>query len=699
VPVADFSPKPLNIRALPANFGMRRLALMDRKDFQVGIVGAGTMGSSLAQLFAQSGFSVTVVEQNEDSLGKGLDRIHDSLAEAVKRGVFSPEAIAQFKNSIKGSTTLDDLKDCNLVIEAIFENLGAKQQLFTNLLKICSAKTLLATNTSSFRVQDLCTDPKAKERVLGLHYFYPPAKNRLLEVIHSDNASAEQRALIDSISNATGRVPIFCEDECGFVVNRFFVPWLNEAARMLDERMGDVAQINALSKREFDLGLGAFELMNLIGLAPTTHAMQTLHERFGEAYKPAQALVDQLAANKPWSLTPTRSSDGTLKIVSPTFADMRFRGVVFMAVNELIQEGVCTPADIEIGARVGLKWNFGPISRWHKLGNDKVRETLKKYFEHHKLASPQAVRSVATFDEQRRFVRLQQFKGTATIYLDRPEAMNALGLTLLKQLSETLHECLADNSVDKIVLRGVGKSFAAGGDLHFLRAAVRDSDFSDTDEYFAFAQNLFAEIDASKKPIVALVEGVAAGGGVQLALACDYIITSPEASFSFPETTLGLFPGLGGTQRLPKRIGKELAKYLFFTGTVLGAEDAASIGLVDRVSTTLDWSGVVDDVIKNQAETKRPNLPAPMNKIATLMNSKNVSRILNRKSAASLPEEMAGIYEKTKDKHTFAMQAANNLVDKSEGLNLESGLKLELNALKAICRNQETMRRLLSKKI
>ena len=223
------------------------------------------------------------------------------------------------------------------------------------------------------------------------------------------------------------------------------------------------------------------------------------------------------------------------------------------------------------------------------------------------------------------------------------------------------------------MLRGVGKSFAAGGDLQFIRSAIRDSNFSATDEYFSFAQSLFAEIDASNKPIVALVEGTAAGGGVQLALACDTILATPSASFTFPETSLGLFPGLGGTQRLPKRIGKELSKYLFFTGITLNAEEAMSIGLVDHVSTELDWPTVIKQVMQKGAERQKPTLPAAMNKIATLMNSKNVSRILSRKSATQLPEEMVAIYEKTKDKHVFAMQAANQLVDKSEGLNLEIG--------------------------
>ncbi len=673
---------------------------MERGHVKIGIVGAGTMGAGLVQLFAHQGFAVAVVEQDEEGLERGMQRLQRSLQRAIDKNLFSSKEVKQIHSRIAPATKLESLRDCHLVIEAIFEQLPLKQKLFKELIAICKPTTILATNTSSFRLRDMGRSANMRKRLVGLHFFNPPASNRLVEVVLPKTVPAAARHFTQAILSSTGRVPIVCEDESAFVVNRFFAPWLNEAARMFDDGLGTIEQINALSKREFGTPLGAFELMNLTGLAPVFHTMETLNSRFGKAYQPAKSLRAQLKKKLAWEVGPQTRSE-TLKVPAPEAVDSRLRAAVFFSVGQLLQAKVCRPEDIDIGAQVGLKWQRGPLARWQALGDKVFSEAVERYSKAQRVKPPNCRRlKVERIYKKWHYVDVETYKGSALITLNRPEAMNALSPTLLTQLGEGVQRALTSKTTRRIILRGRGKTFAAGGDLAFLRQALRRGDFAAIDAYYELAQQLFVEIDASRKPVIAFVEGMAMGGGVQLALAADIIVANSNATFEFPESGLGLFPGLGGTQRLPQRIGRELTKYLFFTGERLDAATAHAIGLADHLGDDLDWH---ETIVKLAGETERQptldpqtNLPDDMQQIVVLMNSKNVSRLIHRKAAHNLPEEMQPIYAKTRSKSTTALEAANRLIDKSAAIELAAGLQLELDTLKQLIRSNETQKRLLT---
>lgn len=658
------------------------IATMQKAHFKIGIVGAGTMGSGLAQLYAQAGFSVVLVETSPERLDQGMVRLHNSVEAAVKKALFSRHQAQQLLVRIHGALSLEALHDCSLVIEAVYEDLKTKQQIFKQLDALCTEKTLLATNTSSFRIADM-SKKRLRHSLIGMHFFYPPAANRLLEVIGVDDLPAATRLLIDNVNAATGRVTVKCGDECGFVVNRFLVPWMNEAVRLVDEGVADMNAVERAAIGDFGTGIGPFTLMNWTGIAPVAHAMQTFHARFGAPYKPASGLLQQLQQNKPWPLA--REGEIVVRPLSEAAAteiSRRLQASVLLPCLQLLEKKVCTPEAIERGARVGLKWSKGPLQVWEELGQTEVDSRLRNYCKRHKKPLP----ARRQLDLKRIRARWQYIStafhaGTQIICLNRPEALNALALPMLQQLEVCVATAIKSTRVKRIVLRGSGKTFAAGGDLTFLSRTLANGDFKLIESYFATAQRLFLKLDRSPKPVVALVEGMALGAGVQLALAADLIIATAQASFEFPETGLGLVPGLGGTRRLPQRIGKELAKYYIFTGERIDASTAMSIGLVDRIHDDIDWHDKVVELCTAiklvQAERRDRTLPERLTQITALMNNKNISRLVQGKSINTLPPELQALHQQLKSKDLTALMQANALIDNND----KAFIQRELTAL------------------
>ena len=212
---------------------------------KIGVVGGGNMGAGIAQKYATEGFDVVVVDVDQPSADKGRDRVKQTLSEAVARKIFAAADADAIIGRMTFTADRDALKGAALVVEAVFEDKGVKQALFKDLDARLGPDTILATNTSSFYVDDVAEPCKHKERVLGLHYFYHPAKNRLVEVIAG---AATSRAAFDkawAIQEQTNKIPIESADAAGFIVNRFFVPWLNEAMRLVEEKVADIATVEA----------------------------------------------------------------------------------------------------------------------------------------------------------------------------------------------------------------------------------------------------------------------------------------------------------------------------------------------------------------------------------------------------------------------------------------------------------------------
>jgi len=222
---------------------------------RVAIVGAGNMGSGIAQKSAQEEFDVQMVDREQQWVDRGQDIITNFLAEAVERRIFSPQQVADIQGRITGVVGVENTaSDTDLVIEAVFEDFDIKTAVFQTLDEACDENTILASNTSSLSVNALADATGRPDRFVGLHFFYHPAKNRLVEVIPAAATSQQTVNRVVQYCKMLGKVVIVCGDRPGFVVNRFFVPWLNEACLLLQEGVGSAAQIDAIARKAFRIG-------------------------------------------------------------------------------------------------------------------------------------------------------------------------------------------------------------------------------------------------------------------------------------------------------------------------------------------------------------------------------------------------------------------------------------------------------------
>jgi enoyl-CoA hydratase/3-hydroxyacyl-CoA dehydrogenase len=320
-----------------------------------GVVGGGTMGAEIALVLARTGTPVVLCDVSPDALARAQERIRAELDRQVARGSAGPAERDACLARLSVSTELPALVGCDLVVEAVFEDLGVKRAVFAKLDAICPHPAILATNTSSFLVAELADGLAHPERVVGLHFFYPASRNRLVEVVAGPRSDPKKvRRALDAMA-AADKIAIRVADAPGFCVNRFFVPWLNEAVRIRDGGGHDCADIDAVAREVFGCAMGPFAIMNATGVAIAYHAASGLAERLGNAYAPARGLTAQFESGRAWDLEQT---DG--RPYSPDVAE-RLLGAVWHEANALVAAGVCGRAEVNLGARVGLRWKLGPF--------------------------------------------------------------------------------------------------------------------------------------------------------------------------------------------------------------------------------------------------------------------------------------------------------------------------------------------------
>jgi enoyl-CoA hydratase/3-hydroxyacyl-CoA dehydrogenase len=625
-----------------------------RKITHVGIIGAGTMGAALTQKFAQEGFTVFMVDREDQFLDKGMENIRTVLTEGVERRIFTPEIMQEIINNIHTTKNLNDLKKCQIVIEAVFENKKIKEDLFSQVSDIIDSETILATNTSSFSVTELAKSVTYPERFLGLHFFYHAAKNRLVEVVKGNMTNDNTFNSCMWFMQQCGKDPITCKDAHGFVVNRFFVPWLNEAVRLFEENIAKPAEIDVVATRIFGCGMGPFALMNATGVPIAYHAQKTLEDTFGKFYRPAKTLKLQMEKNEPWNIPDCSNIDSS---ISMKISDRLLATTLFVC-GQLLDEDVCTAGDINRGAGVGLKWRKNPIDCYHILGEQKATELVSTLASRWKVNIPKSVRSKYWKPD---FIRHEINGNTGIITINRPEGMNAMNPTVIAQLGDAFDELDKNKSLKNIVITAQGKAFVAGADIKFFIDHIKADTIPKIVDFTTAGQKLFTRIDKSKKKVVVVANGLALGGGLELALTADVIVALDKAVFAFPETGIGIYPGLGGTQRPIKRIGKGLTKYLIYTGQILSAQKALEIGLIDKI---ISWDELVS-IVENldSLEKKSATLPEKWLKLANYFENTTADSFFKEE----IPDGMEKIIGKIRTKAPLAIQTVERLVNEYRG--------------------------------
>jgi 3-hydroxybutyryl-CoA dehydrogenase len=247
---------------------------------KIGVLGAGTMGAGIAQVAAQAGFETLLYDISQEFIDKGLGRIRSFLKGSRERGKISPDQEKQILDRLHSTTKLEEFNGYNLIIEAAPEKLDLKRDIFKQLDSLCGIDTLLATNTSSFSVTAIAASARHPERVLGLHFFNPPALMALVEVIEGDRSSPDAIERATDLMRRMGKTPARAKDTPGFIVNRVARPFYNEALRILGEGNATVETIDRIMKEAGDFRMGPFELMDLIGNDVNFAATDSLYQSF-----------------------------------------------------------------------------------------------------------------------------------------------------------------------------------------------------------------------------------------------------------------------------------------------------------------------------------------------------------------------------------------------------------------------------------
>jgi enoyl-CoA hydratase/3-hydroxyacyl-CoA dehydrogenase len=275
----------------------------------------------------------------------------------------------------------------------------------------------------------------------------------------------------------------------------------------------------------------------------------------------------------------------------------------------------------------------------------------------------------------------------ARIIFNRPEAMNAINEEVVRQLDDQFKKAESDPKIKAIVLEGAGKAFVAGADIQYFIDKIKNGKIDDIVNFTKYGHSVLERIDASKKLVIAKLDGLALGGGAEICLAADTIVASERGTLGFPETGIGIYPGLGGTQRTSRCIGKELAKYLVLTGRILDAKGAASIGLVEYVVPREEIDGRIlalatGKEVVTKSTKKGLELTEELKQIQRYFSDENIQATLS--GAESLDANGKKIAKTISFKAPLAIRLSNRIIDEGSKLPLGDGLKLELDHLKEI---------------
>jgi len=265
----------------------------------VGILGCGLMGSGIAQVCAAAGYTTLVREVDEAFLNKGLGRIKKFLDDGVARGKVTAEARETTLGNLSGTTSLDALKDCDLVIEAIIENLEDKRQTYAALEKVVGERTILLSNTSSLCITELAAATTRPDRFGGLHFFNPVPLMKLVEVIRALTTSDDTYQTVFAFAQSLGKEPITAPDRPGFIVNRLLVPYLLDAIRAYENGVGTIEDMDKGMKLGCGYPMGPFTLLDFVGLDTTYYIANIMFEEFREpAYAPPPLLKRMVLAGR-----------------------------------------------------------------------------------------------------------------------------------------------------------------------------------------------------------------------------------------------------------------------------------------------------------------------------------------------------------------------------------------------------------------
>lgn len=503
----------------------------------IAIIGAGTIGPDIGYYLkcALKDLTLVLIDINEEALTRAVDRIHAYAEKGLARGKLTEKQAEAVRQNLVTSTDYAALADCDWVLEAATEDLDLKRKIFSSIEAHIRPDALITSNTSSLPAKWLFSHLDHPERATVTHFFAPAFQNPVVEVIDWPGADPHLSDYLRWFFCMTGKVPMITTDAVCFMLDRIFDNWCNEAALLLD--IANAAEIDSVAMEL--VHAGPFFVLNFANGNPIiveTNRVQAAEE--GDHYTPA-AIFDEVDK---WDTNPPGSPCHVEPDVARTIRD-RLLGILFSQALDIMDRNIGSAADLDLGCRLAFAFKKGPLELMKDYGEAEVMRILKKFADY-KPNMPQPKKPIAEYLDFYRTILVDDLDGAKIITLRRPEAMNALHDQMTDEILTVIKAYENDPAIKGFVLTGYGdRAFCAGADIGKFPTLLGNK--SASIDYAVSCSRLLVHLDNCPKPVVAALNGLALGGGLELATRCHALVGRDSAWMQLPEVTLGIVPGIG----------------------------------------------------------------------------------------------------------------------------------------------------------
>ncbi|WP_435078130.1 3-hydroxyacyl-CoA dehydrogenase/enoyl-CoA hydratase family protein [Halococcus sp. AFM35] len=570
----------------------------------IAVLGAGNMGHGIAEVAALAGYDVRLRDINEELVENGYDQLEWSVGKLEEKDQLTEE---EADAALERVTPLVDLEETvsgtDFIIEVVPEKMDIKQDVYGEVEQYAPEDALFATNTSSLSITDLAEVTERPEGFCGMHFFNPPVRMQLVEVISGEHTADETLDTVEALAEEFGKTPVRVrKDSPGFIVNRVLVPLMNEAAWLVEDDVATMGEVDSTTKFDMGLPMGSFELADQVGIDVGYHVLEYMHETLGDAYEPCPLLEAKVEAEELGKKSGTGfyeydEGDGADIPTDAGSEEIESRLLAVMAneVAKLVGNDVAPAEDIDEAVMLGAGFPQGPAKMADDVGLDSLYETLSDL--HDETGAPRyepadyldehAGDGFYEGDESEDGVDFETIRiehpgdMVGKIVIDRPHRMNTINAQILDELDSAIDTLEDDDDVRAILLVGAGDdAFSAGADVQSMASSADPLDAADLSRK---GKEAFGKLEECSMPVVAGIDGYCLGGGMELSMCADLRVAAERAEFGQPELDLGLIPGWGGTQRLQHIVGEGRAKEIILTAERYDADEMESFGFVNRV--------------------------------------------------------------------------------------------------------------------
>jgi len=599
--------------------------------FKAAVLGGGTMGGEIAQVIANADIPVVVKDVEQKFVDAALEKSRAVTKQQLDRLVSKEKVTQEQADSrldevmglITATTTYDEFGDVDFVIEAVPERMEIKKAVYRELDEATPGHAILASNTSSLSITKMGRETLRPNKVVGFHFFFPASVMPLVEIISGEDTSRETVTTAFNFAQKIRKQPITCKEVPGFVVNRILNSGVGEVWREQEEKGLSIKKVDDAIAGANITPMGPFFLIDMLGLDTVLHVAEYLNESYGDRFYVHKGMQKLVADGK---LGAKSGGEGFYKDCEPNIegdadpdgeelADLLMLKT-FVEACKVLEEGVGTVREIDLGMMAGAGLDprrglFPPFWKADLEGLDTILEKLERYEESHgeRFAPPRTLKRLVAQGrvglksghgfyaypqvEAEGTVKLEKRGDVAIAWLANPP-MNAISPQVIQDLGKVWEQVKSDDELKAMVVySSLPVVFSAGADIK----AFTSMDESSGAELINNGHRLMRELGQNRKSTVAAVNAIAVGGGCELAMACDFRVAADSAIFGQPEINLGIIPGFGGTQRLPRLVGQSKALEMNLTGDAVLGPEARFHGLADDLvpdeellDTAISWA-------------------------------------------------------------------------------------------------------------